>query len=126
MSDTSKLRELQHGDVKIANEVVAIIANIAAAKIDGVVKLKGGIASDIADVFGVKQNHKGVKVNTEANTIELDLSVVVSYGSVIPQVARQIQEKVKESIESMTELEVQKIDVHVVGVSAADERQVAD
>ncbi len=126
MSDTSKLRELQYGDVKIANDVVAIIANIAAAKIDGVVKLKGGIASNIADVFGVKQNHKGVKVNTESNTIELDLSVVVAYGSVIPDVARQIQQKVKESVESMTELEVQKIDVHVVGVSSNDESAAVD
>ncbi len=116
MSETSKLQELQHGDVKIANEVVATIANIATAEIEGVVQLKGGIASDIADVFGVKNNAKGVKVNAEDGTIVLNLSVVVAFGTKIQDMASQIQLKVKENIEAMTDLNVEAVNVHVVGV----------
>ncbi len=116
MSETSKLKELQHGDVKIANEVVATIANIATAEIAGVVQLKGGIASDIADVFGVKNNAKGVKVNAEDGTIILNLSVVVAYGTKIQEMAELIQCKVKENIEVMTDLNVEAVNVHVVGV----------
>ncbi len=116
MTKTSKLKELQHGDVKIADEVVATIANISTAKIKGVVQLKGGIASDIADFLGMKNNIKGVKVNGEDGTIDLNLSVVVAYGTKIPDMAKRIQVNVKEAIESMTELVVSSINVHVVGV----------
>ncbi len=116
MSETSKLQELQHGDVKIANEVVATIANISTAEIDGVLQLKGGIASDIADVFGVKNNAKGVKVNAEDGTVVLNLSVVVAYGTKIQDMAERIQVKVKETVEAMTDLNVEAVNVHVVGV----------
>ncbi len=119
MSDTNKLKELQNGDVKIANEVIATIANIATTEIDGVVQFKGGIASDIADMFGVKNNAKGVKVNTDENTITLNVSVVVAYGTRIQEMAEQIQRKVKENIETMTDLMVEAVNVHVVGVKMA-------
>ncbi len=121
MSKTSKLKELQYGDVKIADDVVATIANISTAKIDGVVQLKGGITGDIADFLGMKNNIKGVKVNGEDGTIDLNLSVVVSYGTKIPDMAKRIQVKVKEAIESMTELSVSSINVHVVGVKTTSD-----
>ncbi len=124
MSKTSKLKELEYGDVKIADDVVATIANISTAKIEGVVQLKGGIASDIADFLGMKNNIKGVKVNGEDGTIDLNLSVVVAYGTKIPDMAKRIQLHVKEAIESMTELAVSSINVHVVGVKIATDSAV--
>ncbi len=126
MSKTSKLKELEYGDVQIADEVVATIANIAAAEIKGVVQLKGGIASDIADFLGMKHSVKGVKVNGEDGTIDLNLSVVVKYGTKIPETAKRVQVQVKESIEAMTELKVETINVHVVGVKTTNSKSTDD
>lgn len=112
MSEVSKLQELEYGDIKIANDVVAVIANIAANEIEGVVDLKSGILQG----FG-KKNTRGVKVNTEFKTVELDLSIIVRYGSKIQEVAKRVQETVKENVEVMTELEVDAVNIHVIGVA---------
>lgn len=116
MSETSKLQELEYGDVKIANDVVAIIAKLSASEIPGVIELKGGIASDIVGVFNKKQNTSGVKVDNDDNSVELNLSIVVEFGCKIPDVSWRIQESVKNAIESMTDLTVKVVNVHVVGI----------
>ncbi len=113
MAEVCKLHELEYGDIKIADDVVAVIANIAANEIDGIVDLKSGILQG----FG-KKNTRGVKVNTECKTVELDLSVIVRYGVKIQEVATNVQRTVKENVEMMTELEVAVVNIHVIGVNS--------
>jgi len=123
MVDTNQLETMEFGAVKISNDVVGTIANIAASEISGVKGLSGGIAGDIAEMFGKKNLSKGVKVNTEEKTVELDLNIIVDFGIKIPEVSWKIQEAVKLSVESMTGLEVKVVNVHVVGVNIPENDQ---
>ncbi len=101
------------GSIKIANEVVAIIASLAAAEIEGVAGMSGGVGSGIAEILGHK---KGVKVEAGEDNCVVDLSVIIDYGSNIPEVAEKVQQNVKQAIESMTGLHVEEINIHVQGV----------
>lgn len=102
------------GELKIANEVVGIIAGLAATEIEGVAGMSGGIG--IAEMLGRKNLSKGVKVEVGEEQAAVDLFVVVDYGVHIPTVAWNIQENVKRAIESMTGLQVVEVNVHVQGV----------
>lgn len=121
MSDINQLESMEFGEVKISNDVVGTIANIAASEIQGVKGLSGGIAGDIAEMFGKKNQAKGVKVNAEDKSVELDLNIIVDFGIRIPEVSWKIQEAVKLSVESMTGLAVKVVNVHVVGVNMPEE-----
>lgn len=101
------------GTIKIANEVVAIIASLAASEVEGVASMGGGVGGSIAEMFGQK---RGVRVETGDDECTVDLSVIVEYGSSIPIVAENIQKNVKEAIESMTGLNAVEINIHVQGV----------
>lgn len=105
------------GEVRIANEVVGIIAGLAASEVEGVAGMSGGLAGGIADLLGRKNLSKGVKVEVGEEQAEIDLFVVVEYGVRIPEVASNIQENVKRAIESMTGLDVVAVNVHVLGVT---------
>lgn len=125
MSETSNLEVMEYGVVRIADDVVGTIANIAATEIQGVNGLSGGIAGDLVEIFGKKNLTKGVKVNTEEKTVELDLNIIVDFGIKIPEVAWEIQEAVKRSVESMTGLAVKVVNVHVVGINLKEEKPAA-
>ncbi len=109
------------GTIKIANEVVAIIASLAAGEIEGVASMSGGVGSGIAEILGHK---KGVKVETGEEECVVDLSVVVEYGVSIPDVAQSIQRNVKDAIESMTGLNAVEINIHVQGVHFSNEEDM--
>jgi len=104
------------GELRIANEVVSIIAGLAATEVQGVAGMSGGIAGGIAEMLGRKNLSKGVKVEVGEEQAAVDLFVVVEYGVHIPTVAWNIQENVKRAIESMTGLQVVEVNVHVQGV----------
>lgn len=104
------------GSIRIADEVVAIIAGLAAMEIDGVASMSGGIAGGIAEALGRKNLSKGVKVEVGEEETAIDLYMIVNYGSRIPDVAWAVQENVKKAIENMTGLKVIKVNVHVQGV----------
>ncbi|MGI9861197.1 Asp23/Gls24 family envelope stress response protein [Moorella naiadis] len=104
------------GTIKIANEVVAIIAGLAATEIEGVAGMSGGIAGGITELLGRKNLAKGVKVEVGEKEAAVDLFIVVNFGVRIPDVAIKIQENVKKAIESMTGLQVVEVNVHVQGV----------
>lgn len=106
------------GSIKIANEVVAIIASLAASEIEGVAGMSGGVGSGIAEILGHK---KGVKVEAGDAECTVDLSVIVEYGVSIPVVAEQIQENVKQAIESMTGLKAIEININIQGVHFPNE-----
>lgn len=106
------------GNIKIAVDVVATIAGIAASGIDGVASMYSSIAGGIAEMLGAKKNPgKGIKVEMKEKSVVVDIFIVVDYGVKIPELAWEIQETVKNSIETMTGLEVEKVNIHIEGVS---------
>ena len=117
MADNTKLHNHEFGEVNISDDVIGIITNIAAMEIEGVNGLYGSFAGDIAEIFGKKNLSKGVKVLIEENEVKVDLNIVVDFGIVIPDIAWQVQEKVKNSIENMTGLTVLEVNIHVQGVN---------
>jgi len=109
-------RRTELGELKIANEVVGIIAGLAATEIDGVAGMSGGIAGGIAEMLGRKNLSKGVKVEVGEHEAAVDLFVIVEYGIRIPEVAKAIQLNVKQAIEVMTGLDVVEVNIHILGV----------
>lgn len=105
------------GAIRIADEVVSIIAGLAATEVEGVAYMSGGIVGGIAEALGRKNLSKGVKVDVGEEEAAVDLYLIVSYGSRIPDVAWSVQENVKKAIETMTGLNVVKVNVHVQGVN---------
>lgn len=123
MNENKDLREeitneAEGGKINISNEVIASIAGIAATEIEGVAGMAGSVASGIAEKFGAKKNpQKGVKVTVSPEGAVIDLLIVVAFGVRIPELAWEIQENVKNSVESMTGTEVLRVNVFVEGVS---------
>jgi uncharacterized alkaline shock family protein YloU len=113
--------ELEQGHVKMADEVVSVIAALAATEVKGVKSMSGGIVDGIADVLGRKNLTKGVKVEVGEKEAAIDLNIIVEYGVKIQEVAVAIQESVLKSVESMTGLKVVEVNVNVQGVSFKDE-----
>ena len=105
------------GSIKITDEVVAIIAGIAAMEVPGVAGMSGGIAGGIAEMLGRKNLSKGVKVEVGEKEAAIDLFIIADYGCRIPDVAWDIQERVKKSVEAMTGLNVIEVNIHVQGVN---------
>ncbi|MCK8825450.1 Asp23/Gls24 family envelope stress response protein [Fuchsiella alkaliacetigena] len=111
------------GTIRIANEVVSIIAGLAATEVEGVAGMSGGLAGGIADMLGKKNLSKGVKVEVGEKEAAVDLYVIMEYGSKIPDVAWQIQDNVKQAIEDMTGLTVVEVNIHVQGVNFDEEEE---
>ena len=104
--------------ISISNVVVAVIAGVAVSEVEGVSGMAGGFAGGITEVLSGKKNlAKGIKVDIEENKAKIDVNIIVEYGSRIPDVAFEIQNRVKKSVESMTGLDVEEVNVHVQGVN---------
>ena len=104
------------GSIRIADEVVSIIAGLAATEIDGIAGMSGGLVGGIAEMLGKKNFAKGVKVEVGEKEAAVDLFIIVKYGVRIPDVAIAVQENVKQAIETMTGLSVVEVNIHVQGV----------
>ena len=111
-----KVDRVELGSIRIADEVVSIVAGLAATDVPGVAGMSGGIVGGIAELLGRRNLSKGVKVEVGEKEAAVDLFIVVEYGVRIPEVALRIQESVKRAIESMTGLTVVEANVHVQGV----------
>lgn len=109
------------GVIKISEEVVSIIASLAATEIKGVAGMSGGFVGGIAEKLGMKNMSKGVKVAVGEKEAAIDLFVIVDYGVKIPDVSWQIQENVKKAIETMTGLNVVEVNIHIQGVDMGKE-----
>ena len=117
--------ETEIGNIKISVDVVATIAGIAASQTKGVAGMYSSFAGGIAEMLGAKKNpSKGVKVDMSEDSVKIDLYIVVEYGVRVPELAWEIQEGVKNSVETMTGLTTSKIAVHVQGVKM--EKEEAD
>jgi len=128
MADTEKAKTQEEnvqspGNIRIADEVVAAIAGVAAAKVEKVSDMSGGFASDIAGILGRKNPGKGVKVQVGDKDASIDIAIIVDYGARIPDVAWKIQENVKNAVEYMTGLKVTAVNVHVQGVNFPKQQQ---
>lgn len=114
--DIIERHDTELGSIRIADEVVAIIAGLAATEIKGVAGMSGGLAGGIAEMLGRKNLSKGVKVEVGEKEAAVDMFVIVEYGVRIPDVSTRIQENVKQAIEGMTGLNVVEVNIHIQGV----------
>ena len=103
-------------NMMITDEAIAVMAGVAASEVRGVARMSGGFAGGIAEVFGRRNLSKGVKVVTKNDTTTVDLYVVVKYGYRIPDLAYEIQENVKDTIESLSGISVDAVNIHIQGV----------
>lgn len=121
---TPETEEETVGNIKISIDVVSTIAGIATTEIEGVAGMYGTFAGGIAEMLGAKKNpSKGVKVDMSETSVRIDLYIVVEYGVRIPELAWEIQENVKNNVETMTGLDVQKVNIHIEGVSFEKENE---
>ncbi len=108
--------------IKIANDVIAVIAGVAVSEVPGVASMSGGFAGGITEVLsGKKSLSKGIKVDSDEKEVKIDVNIIVEYGTRIPDVAFEIQNRVKKSVENMTGLKVAEVNVHVQGVKTERE-----
>lgn len=115
----------KNGSIRIANEVVGVIAGIAAMEVKGVFGMSGGMVDGITELLKKKNLSKGVRVEVGEKEAAVDLYIVIEYGSKIPEVAIKVQENVKRAIESMTGLNVVEVNVHIQGVEFQQEEPPA-
>ena len=107
-----------NSNIKIADDVIAVIAGAAASEVPGVASMAGGFAGGISEVFSGKKNFaKGIKVEAGEKETRIDVNIIVEYGVRIPDVAFEIQNRVKKAVEGMTGLKVVDVNVHVQGVN---------
>ena len=105
------------GTVKIADDVVAVIAGLAATEVKGVEAMAGNISNELMSKMGVKKLSKGVKVEVLDKRVKADLNLIVEYGYNIPAISQKVQEKEKSTIENMTGLEVTDVNIRIAGVN---------
>lgn len=138
MSEENKMNEENKGEVleleeeiksendgiQISNDVIAVIAGVAVSEVQGVAGMAGGFAGGISEVFSGKKNlAKGIKADINDGKAKLDVNIIVEYGSRIPDVAFEIQNRVKKAVENMTGLTVEEVNVHVQGVNTDTARE---
>ena len=104
------------GKVQIADEVVAIIAGLAATETEGVASMNGHITNELVQRLGKKNLSKGVRIEVTDGVVRVDLSLYLKYGYSIPETSAQVQEKVKTAIENMTGLTVSEVNISIAGV----------
>ncbi|MCF6137852.1 Asp23/Gls24 family envelope stress response protein [Pseudalkalibacillus berkeleyi] len=108
------------GKVEISPEVIEVISSLAATEVEGVSSMRGNFASGVVERFGKKSLGKGVKVELSEDGINIDVFVTMNFGVSIPDTAEKIQENIRHTLYTMTALEPNRVDVHVVGVQFED------
>lgn len=111
-----KIKEDKLGQVKIADEVVAIIAGLAATEVEGVSSMAGNITNELVSRLGMKNLSKGIRVDVSEGVVRVDVALNIAYGYAIPEVSVKVQEKVKTAIENMTGLEVSNVNIRIASV----------
>ena len=111
-----KIKEDNLGEVHVADEVLAIIAGLAATEVEGVASMAGNITNELVSKLGMKNLSKGVKVEVAEKTVSVEVALNISYGYSIPEVSEKVQEKVKSAIETMTGLSVAIVNVRIATV----------
>ena len=115
-----KIKEDQMGVIRVADEVVSIIAGLAATEVEGVASMAGNITNEIVAKTGVKYLAKGIRVEVLDGIATVDVNLNIKYGYAIPEVSGNVQERVRTAIETMTGLEVGTINVRIASVDMTD------
>lgn len=110
------------GSVKIADDVVSMIAALAATEVDGVAAMTGNATKEILSKVGVKNQIKGTKVEVLNKRVKVELAITIEYGFNIPTTCQKVQAKVKNAIENMTGLEVTDVNIRIAGINVAKEK----
>ena len=116
---TFKIKSDQVGDVRVADEVIAIIAGLATTEVEGVSSMAGNITNEIVSKLGMKNLSKGILVEVMENEVKVDVAINISYGYSIPEVSSKVQDKVKTAIENMPGLNVAVVNVRIASVDMA-------
>ncbi|MDY0255745.1 Asp23/Gls24 family envelope stress response protein [Gudongella oleilytica] len=116
MTDKIHMEDIENGSIKISNEVIAGIAGMASGKVEGVVGMSGNLAGGITELLGKKNPAKGIKVEIRDDGVYLEMHLMLCYGSKLNEVGLEVQKKVKEAIESMTDLTVREVNVFIEGI----------
>lgn len=121
---TEEINVTEDSSIVISDEVVSIIAGVAVSEVKGVVDTAGGFAGGISEVLsGKKKLSKGIKVEVGEKETKIDVNIIVEYGTRIPDIAFEIQNKVKNAVKEMTGLDVIAVNVHVQGVRTSMEQE---
>lgn len=123
---STEAQQNEVGNVSFANDVLAIIAGLAATEIDGVAGMSGGLAGGIAEMLGRKNLAKGIKISINEKLITVDINMIVTYGFKLHEVSRKVQANVVKAIETMTGLAVDKVNINVLGIQFVKEPSVSD
>lgn len=124
MADEKKSDDQKESYVKVSDDVIAAIASTAAYEVQGVAAMTGNIVGDIGGaILGRRGITRGVKVTSGEKDISVDMYLSVKYGERIPEVAYKVQESVKRSIESMTDLKVSRVNIHIQGVTFQEQQE---
>ncbi len=115
-SNYNVLENGQIGEVRIADEVVAIIAGLAATEVKGVASMAGNVTNELVSKLGMKNLSKGVKVVVTSESVSVDMALNMEYGYSIPKTSKMVQEKVKQAIENMTGLQVLEVNIRIASV----------
>lgn len=110
------------GTVKIADDVVAMIAALAATEVEGVAAMSGNMTNELLSRVGVKNMAKGTRVEVLQKRVKVDLAITIEYGFNIPATCQRVQTKVKNAVENMTGLEVNDVNIRIAGINVARER----
>lgn len=121
--DTYVLQEDEKiGSVKIADDVVAMIAALAATEVEGVAAMSGNMTNEFLSRVGVRNSAKGTKVEVIQKNVKVDLAIMIEYGFNIPATCQRVQTKVKNAVENMTGLEVTDVNIRIAGINVSKER----
>ncbi len=116
--NVEELNNNEQEGLKISNDVIAVISGVAVSEVPGVYGMSGGFAGGITEVLKGKKNlAKGIKVEATEKEVKIDVNIIVEYGTRIPDVAFEIQNRVKKAVENMTGLKVSEVNIHVQGVN---------
>ena len=117
-----KIKEEKIGEIRVADDVVSIIAGLAATEVEGVGSMAGNITNEIVAKTGIKNLSKGVRVDVMDGIVTVDLNLNIKYGYAIPEVSGNVQDLVRAAIETMTGLTVGKINVRIASVDMGDNK----
>lgn len=112
----SQSRDDLSGDIVIAPEVMEIIIGIAASEVEGVYSMRGSLASNVNEFLGRATHDKGVSLKIDDDGLRVDLYCYVNYGVSVPKVAMEMQQKVKQQVLYMTDLELAEVNIHIAGM----------
>ena len=120
--NTVVIKESEDGTVRVADEVIAIIAGLAATEVEGVSSMAGNITNELVGKLWMRNLSKGIRIEIMEDSIEVYIAINIAYGYSIPEVSSKVQERVKTAIENMTGLTISVVNVRIAAVDMASEK----